>query len=107
MERVSLELQAHQRSLNTVQLFGIWPRANAMRVHGDGRFFLYFMCDPVYTIKVTSKPYGYLAVDKPVLEAADSKQGRASMINDIQAGIVCPPDDVAALAGAEKRTAQS
>jgi colanic acid biosynthesis glycosyl transferase WcaI len=63
--------------------------------------FIHLKRDPVFEITIPSKTYGYLAAAKPILAAAEWEL--AELISGLGAGVVCPPEDAAALAGAVRR----
>lgn len=104
MERAALEQQARQRGLDNVRFLGPRPQSQASGYMALADvLFLHLKSDPVYAITIPSKTYGYLASAKPVLAAAEGEL--AGLINTLQAGVVCPPEDPAALAEAVRRLA--
>ncbi len=102
VERAALEQQAHERGLDNVRFLGSRPQNQAASYMALADvLFLHLKRDPVYTITIPSKTYGYLAASKPVLAAAEGEL--AHLIDELQAGMVCLPEDAAALAGAVRR----
>jgi glycosyltransferase involved in cell wall biosynthesis len=63
--------------------------------------FLHLQRDRVYEITIPSKTYGYLASGRPILAAAEGEL--AHLIKEYCAGVVCPPEDGAALAQAIRK----
>jgi colanic acid biosynthesis glycosyl transferase WcaI len=104
LERVSLEAQRRQRGLENVCFLGSRPQAQAAAYMALADvLFLHLKRDPVYEITIPSKTYGYLAAAKPILAAAEGEL--ANLVTGLGAGVVCPPEDAPALAGAVRRLA--
>ena len=99
VERAALEQRAKSEGIGNVRFLGSRP---------PGRMAPYFafadvLCihlvqDPVYEITIPSKTYAYLASGRPILAAAAGDV--ADLIRETGAGVVCPPEDPAALAEA-------
>jgi glycosyltransferase involved in cell wall biosynthesis len=56
---------------------------------------------PEYAITIPSKTYSYLACGRPILAAAEGDV--ADLIQEVQAGLVCQPEDADALAAAIRK----
>ena len=97
VERSDLEKRARKLELNNIRFLGSRPQnevANYMALANI--LFLHLQHNRVYEITIPSKTYGYLASGRPILAAAEGEL--ANLINEFGAGVVCPPEDAAALA---------
>lgn len=102
VERAALEQQAGERGLDNVRFLGSRPQNQAASYMALADvLFLHLKRDPVYAITIPSKTYGYLASARPVLAAAEGEM--ACLIQELQAGVVCPPENAAALANAVRQ----
>jgi colanic acid biosynthesis glycosyl transferase WcaI len=98
VERARIERKAAERGLVNVrflgsrkpeQIQGYLAYADALLIH--------LKQDTVYSITIPSKTYTYLAAGKPIIAAAAGDV--ADLVERLGAGLVCPPDNPAALAG--------
>lgn len=102
LERVSLERQARTRGLANIIFLGSRPQAQAAHYMALADvLFLHLKHSPEFAITIPSKAYSYLASARPVLAAAEGEL--ASLIQGLQAGVVCPPEDAPALADAVRQ----
>ena len=102
VERAELVKRAQDMGLNNVRFLGSRPQneiADYMALADV--LFLHLKRDSVYEITIPSKTYGYLASGRPILAAAEGEL--ASLIIEHGAGVVCPPEDPAALTQAIRK----
>lgn len=58
--------------------------------------FLHLKCDPTYVITIPPKTYTYLPAGQPIIAAAQGAV--ADRVLEVGVGLVCSPEDPAALA---------
>jgi colanic acid biosynthesis glycosyl transferase WcaI len=99
VERNLLEQQAREKGLRNVRFLGSRPQNQAAKLMALADvLFIHLKDDPAYAITIPSKTYSYMISGKPVLAAANGEL--AKFIQETHAGVVCPPEDEAALAKA-------
>ncbi|MBM3157815.1 MAG: glycosyltransferase family 4 protein [Chloroflexi bacterium] len=99
IERESLSARAEKLGISNVRFLGSRPPEQTARYFAFADLlFLHLARDPHYEITVPSKTYAYMASGRPILAAASGVV--ADLIQETGAGIVCRPDDPAAIAKA-------
>lgn len=102
VEREALADRAKSENLHNVRFLGSRsPDQMAQYLAYADVLFLHLAQDPAYEITIPSKTYAYLASGRPILAAA--RGDVADLIRETGAGIVCPPQNPAALAEAVRR----
>jgi colanic acid biosynthesis glycosyl transferase WcaI len=97
VDRSHLEEEAKQRGLDNVRFLGGRPQSEiAPYFAWADVLFVHLKHNPEYEITIPSKTYAYLASGRPILAAANGDV--AALVREIDAGLVCNPEDAAALA---------
>jgi colanic acid biosynthesis glycosyl transferase WcaI len=97
--RQRLEDAVKEREIHTVRFLGPYPGDGmpSLYAHADA-LLVHLKDDPLFRITIPHKIFAYMASGKPVI-AALAGDG-ADIITEAQAGVVCTPQDPAALARA-------
>lgn len=102
VERKSLERRAAERGLSNVWFLGRRPPEEmAGYLSCADALLIHVKESPDYAITIPSKTYSYLAMGKPIIAAASGEV--ATLVQELEAGIVCPPDSPSALADAVRK----
>lgn len=105
LDRSRLEREAQQRGLANLRFLGPRdPREVAGYFAWSDVLLVHLRDDPVYSITIPSKTYAYLGAGKPILVAA--RGDVAAMIQAIDAGPVCEPENPVQLAATIRRLAE-
>jgi glycosyltransferase involved in cell wall biosynthesis len=85
-----------------LQLLPYAPRAEALRLQRDSEALLLLVPDAGGRGRgvLSGKVFEYLAAGRPILAAVPPEGAAAELIRETGAGVVAPPDDVAAIRGA-------
>jgi glycosyltransferase involved in cell wall biosynthesis len=98
-ERAELEARARRWQLRSVTFTGLLPRAELPQLLSSANVGVATQRDlPVLADALSTKVLEYMAAARPVVAAASG--WTAEIIRRAGAGIVCPPEDAAALASA-------
>jgi glycosyltransferase involved in cell wall biosynthesis len=96
IEKERLARLAQSKALPNVRFLGSRPPEQMAAYYALADvLLLHLKDDPKIAITIPSKTYAYLASQKPILAAA--RGDAAGLIEEIGAGLVCPPQDPAAL----------
>lgn len=102
IDRTRLQKEVTRRRLQNVLILG---RREPAQIPGYLAWaevvLVHLKKERVYEITIPSKTYAYLASEKPILAAASGEV--ASLVADGGAGLVCEPEDPAALAATVRR----
>jgi len=102
VERERLAQRAAEKDLGNVRFLGSRsPEQMANYLALADVLLVHLKRDPVYEITIPSKTYAYLASGRPILMATAGDS--AHLVQELGAGVVVPPEDPAALAGAVRR----
>lgn len=94
-----LTLQVAERGLRNVRLPGRYPAAQMPAIVAQASALLVTLTDhPIFSMTVPSKVQTYLAAGRPVIAALRGEGAR--VLEEAGAGIVCEPENPAALANA-------
>jgi colanic acid biosynthesis glycosyl transferase WcaI len=97
-----LRTMALERENHNVKFLGRHPGSQMPRFYAlADALFLHLRSDPLFTITIPHKLFTYLASGRPILAAVDGDA--ADIVRDIDAGLVCPPEDPEALAEGVRR----
>jgi colanic acid biosynthesis glycosyl transferase WcaI len=97
VERSRLEEEAKQRGLDNVRFLGGRPQTEIAAYFAWANIlFIHLKHNPEYEITIPSKTYAYLASGRPILAAAGGDV--VQLLREINAGLVCAPEDATALA---------
>ena len=95
----TLQRQAEEKGLSNVKFLGRYPATEMASLYALADVLLvHLKDDPLFEITIPHKIFAYLASAKPVLAAV--RGDAADVIEEIGAGIVCPPQDASALVDA-------
>ncbi len=93
----ALRRRASEQNLNNVYFIGPQPAERMAAFFALADVLLtHLKRDPLFEITIPSKTLAYLACGKPILAAVSGDA--AAVVRDAGAGMVCPPEDPAALA---------
>jgi glycosyltransferase involved in cell wall biosynthesis len=98
--RDALERMAAARGLVNLRFFPYQPKASLADSFGTADAFLVSLRKGLEGYIVPSKVYGILAAGRPYIAATDPSCEAATIARDSGCGLVTPPGDVDALAGA-------
>jgi colanic acid biosynthesis glycosyl transferase WcaI len=99
VDKLHLEEEAVRRRLHNVRFLGSRSQSEvASYIAWADLLFIHLMRKPEYEITIPSKTYAYLASGRPILAAATGDV--AQLLEEIDAGIVCPPENAEELAAA-------
>ncbi len=97
VERESLAREGTERGINNLRFPGSRPPEQMASYYAlASALLLPLKRDPAYELTIPSKTYAYLASGRPVLAAATGEV--AALIDELNAGVVCDPEDPGALA---------
>jgi len=89
-------------NLNNVRFIGRQPAENMPQFYSWAEGLLVHLSDdPLFAITIPSKTLAYLASQRPIICAVPGDG--ADVIRAAGAGLICPPEDASALAGAIKQ----
>jgi glycosyltransferase involved in cell wall biosynthesis len=92
----ALQQKAQAMGLTNVKFLGRYPAAEMANLYALADVLLvHLRDDPLFQITIPHKIFAYLASAKPILAAV--RGDAADVIEEIGAGLVCPPEDVQAL----------
>jgi len=92
----ALQQKAQAMGLTNVKFLGRYPAAEMANLYALADVLLvHLKDDPLFQITIPHKIFAYLASAKPILAAV--RGDAADVIEEIGAGLVCPPEDVQAL----------
>lgn len=95
----SLRQKATELGLENVRFLGRYPASDMLNLYALADVLLvHLKDDPLFQITIPHKIYAYLASAKPILAAVNGDA--ADVIEEVRAGITCPPEDASALASA-------
>jgi len=98
----SLRQASQDAKLTNVRFLGRHPESLMSRLFSTADVLLAPLRDkPLFRITIPHKIYTYMAVGKPLLVAADGDA--AATVEAAGAGLICPPENPAALAAAVRR----
>jgi glycosyltransferase involved in cell wall biosynthesis len=102
VEEQALRAEAARYDINNVRFLGRQPAAAmpGFYSHADA-LLMHLKRDPLFEITIPSKTVAYLASGRPIICAVAGDA--AQVIESTGAGIVCPPEDIEALAGAVRQ----
>jgi glycosyltransferase involved in cell wall biosynthesis len=85
-----------------VELIDYVPRRESLRLQRDSDALLLLIPEAGGRGKgvLSGKVFEYLAAERPILALVPPEGAAAQLIRDTGAGVVAPPDDVAAIRGA-------
>lgn len=98
--RGELERAAREAALANVRFLPFQPREDLPEVQASADLSLVTLAPGRGQTSVPSKVLGYMAAGRPVLASVDEDCDTAETIRDAGCGVVVPPGDAAALAGA-------
>jgi colanic acid biosynthesis glycosyl transferase WcaI len=102
MDAERLRALAGERGLKNVRFLGQQPYDDMPHFFAlADALFLQLRRDPLFEITIPSKTLAYLAAGRPIICAAEGDV--ADVVREAGAGIVCPPEDAGAIAGAIRR----
>lgn len=103
-DQARLETRAKKMGLTNVRFLGRHPPESMGKFYALADALLVHLIDePLFRITIPSKTQAYLLMGKPVIMAI--KGNAAELVQEAGAGVVCPPENVLALADAVKRLA--
>jgi len=102
-ERPRLEARARELGLTNVRFLTFQPRERLAEVQATADVGLVTLAPGRGRTSVPSKVLGYLAAGRPVVASVDEGSDTAREIRDAGSGLVVPPEDPDALAGAVRR----
>jgi glycosyltransferase involved in cell wall biosynthesis len=95
--RPMLEARIKQLGLDNVRFLGRYPSSQMAALYALADVLLvHLKRDPLFAITIPHKIFSYMACAKPILGAVEGDS--ANLIRSAQAGLICPPEDAAALA---------
>jgi hypothetical protein len=103
-ERVELEEHARSQGVRNVTFRGRMPRERIPEVIANADVTIMSLRDlPLFEDALPTKLLEYMAAGKPVVAAASGQVAR--LVQEIQCGIACRPEDAAGIAAAIRRLA--
>jgi glycosyltransferase involved in cell wall biosynthesis len=95
----ALRTRAQTEGLANVRFLGQQPAARMVHFFAlADALLVHLRRDPLFDITIPSKTLAYLASGRPILSATSGDA--ADVVREAGAGVVCPPEDAAALAKA-------
>jgi glycosyltransferase involved in cell wall biosynthesis len=92
----ALQQRAQEMGLPNVKFLGRYPASEMAGLYALADVLLvHLKDDPLFQITIPHKIFAYLASAKPILAAV--RGDAAAVIEETGAGLVCPPENVAAL----------
>jgi len=99
-EKPRLEAYARERGLSSVRFLALQPREGLPDMLSCADVLLLNQSATIVDMVMPSKLLSYMAAGRPVVAAANAHSDAADCIRRAECGLVVPPDDPEALAGA-------